>query len=465
MTGGARHALSVGILQPAYRAYRLATPRHRRAVRAFWHGLSFRRSASDWSAERRQEWVLARLRAVVREAYQGSRYYRALLDGAGVHPDGRLTFDDFARIPPLEREDLHRAGASLRSDRLPAHTLRRDATGGSTGMPVEVWRGPEELGWNESGPEYFMRRLGVPQGAAIGLLWGHHLDPVASDRLQDRLRYFVENVRWFDCFRISPEVLQRYHRELQNWRPRCVVAYAGALGALAEWVLEHGDTPGYPTHCFVTGAEKLLTHHREAIERAYRRPVFERYGSRDVGLIAFQAAADPSHGFEVDWANVLVEPATDGDRADVLVTKLHADGMPMLRYRVGDLARFSAGDRPGYPAFRLREVIGRALDRVWLPDGRWVHGIEYPHLMKDFPVRQFQIVQAADLSVTVRLVPRDDFSPEHERAILHCIRANLPGLPVRAQVVQNIPRTQSNKWRPVISEVVQPPAPTGAQTG
>jgi uncharacterized protein (DUF362 family) len=39
-----------------------------------------------------------------------------------------------------------------------------------------------------------------------------------------------------------------------------------------------------------------------------------------------------------------------------------------------------------------------------------VDGLAFPHLMKDHPVRAFQIVQAADFSVAVRLVPRAGYT-------------------------------------------------------
>jgi phenylacetate-coenzyme A ligase PaaK-like adenylate-forming protein len=138
--------------------------------------------------------------------------------------------------------------------------------------------------------------------------------------------------------------------------------------------------------------------------------------------------------------------------APILVTKLHADAMPLIRYAVEDVAEFPDGSRPGAPVFHLRSVVGRSTDRIVLPGGRWVHGIEFPHLMKDFPVRDFQVVQASDLAIEVRLVPDAAFTPAHRAALQHTLGANLPGVPLTVREVPDIPRTAANKWRPVISE-------------
>jgi phenylacetate-coenzyme A ligase PaaK-like adenylate-forming protein len=209
----------------------------------------------------------------------------------------------------------------------------------------------------------------------------------------------------------------------------------------------------YPSRCLVTGGEKLLFHHRQAIETSFGRPVHERYGGRDVGPIGLQMEPARALDYEIDWSNVLVEPETTEPDSPILITKLHADGMPMLRYRVGDLGRFPNGSKPGQPAFKLHEVLGREADRIWLPDGRWIPGIQMPHLMKDYPIKEFRLTQRPDYSVQLKIVPKDPFEQEACKAIRSTIAANLPGLELTIEIVDEIPRTRANKQRPVVSEV------------
>jgi phenylacetate-CoA ligase len=444
---------AVRLLQPLHRASRLARPSRRPAMLAFSAGLRFRSEAAQWTKDQKREWILRRLRLAVRRAARETQYYGELFARLGFDPGADFDFTDFARLPVLDRRDVQAAGTSLLSSAVPADQRRQDATGGSTGTPTEIWTGPEERGWSQSGSEYFMRRIGLPAGSRIALLWGHHLDPVQRRGLRDWMHDWADNIRWFDCFRLSLSVLEQYDRELQRWRPQCIVAYASALAALAEHVGGRNRRPAYPTRCFVTGAEKLMVHERAVIQDVFGRPVHERYGSRDAGLLAFQTDIARGLDYEVDWCNVLVEPETEDASSPILVTKLHADCMPMLRYRIGDIGRFPDGSRPGQPALTLHEIVGRDTDGIALPDGRWVHGIEFPHLMKDYPVREFQVLQRSDHSVEIRVVPRNHFSEENRDAILRTMKANLFGVPVKLLVVDEISRTKSNKRRPVISEV------------
>ena len=453
MSRAAHELVSMHVLEPLRRLYRLARPSLRQAALETGEGLRFRERAEAWSLDQRREWMLARLREAVRRAWWTTPYYRGLFDEVGFDARSHFSFDDFAALPPLERADVHRVGRALVSVAVPSDELRQDATGGSTGEPTVVWLGPSERGWRESGIEYYMRRIGLPCGSRAAALWGHHLDPQAGDGLGDRFRSFLDNSRELECFRLSPPVLADHHATLERWRPRYLLAYASALGALADEVGARGWRPSYPTRCFVTGAEKLTASDRARIESVFARPVHERYGSRDVGLIAFQLDPGRTLDLEVDWANVLVEPDTHGPVSSILVTKLHGDGMPMLRYRIGDLARFPADSRPGHPAFTLDEVLGRELDRIWLPDGRWIHGVEFPHMMKDHPVREWQVVQTDDTKVTVRLVPGATFGEGNRAGILQALRANLDGLSVSLELCTALERTRANKVRAVVSEI------------
>ena len=417
-------------------------------------GLEFRRTSKNWSDEQKRNWILESLRLNLRRAARETDYYAELFRQVGFDAETDFSFDDFARLPILERENINEAGEKIITKMIPREKLVKDSTGGSTGAPTEIFLGAEELGWKESGIEFSFEKIGVAAGAKTAFFWGHHLDPRDADNFRERLRSFVMNTRYFDCFRLSPEILQNYHEEFEKWSPACIVAYASALGQLAEFLRENKIRPrNYPKICFVTGAEKLYTEHRRAVEEVFGKPVHERYGGRDFGAIGIQIDPQKNLDYEIDWAWGLVEPETNAENSPILVTKLHADGMPMIRYRTGDVGKFPAGSRPGHPAFALREVMGRELDRIWLKNGNWIVGTEFPHLLKSFSVREYVLMQSEDYSVELQIVPKNGFDEKQKQDILETVRANLKGLPLDLNLVEKIPRTQANKWRPVISKV------------
>ncbi|HEU4435683.1 MAG TPA: hypothetical protein VFR51_20020, partial [Pyrinomonadaceae bacterium] len=416
-------------------------------------GLRFRRETAGWTNQRRLDWIQERLRTIVRQAYEETTFYRELYDRNDIDVYSEFTFDDFATFPILNRADVREAGSQLLSSSVPPDQRRKDSTGGSTGVPTEIWLGPNERGWRDSGMEHFFEKLGVPEGSRTALFWGHHLDPKATDSLRDRYQAFVTNVRWFDCFRLSPEILDEYHHELERFRPAAIIAYASALGRLAEHILEKGYKPNYPTRCLITGGEKLWSRHRELIGEAFGVSVHERYGSRDAGCLGVQLNPGETLDFTIDWPYTLVEPELPQPESPILITKLQADAMPMIRYRIDDVGRFGPGSKPGRPALALPEVIGRALDGISLPDGGWIHGIEFPHMFKDYPVREFMLVQRPDYSVELQIVPQREFDEKSLSGIEKTLKLNLRGLPIKIELKEAVVRTKSNKWRPVVSEV------------
>ncbi len=453
LIGGIHDGLSLHVLMPFSRLQRSSRPATRPTQQAFDEGLRFRRQTGSWNQQQKTRWILERLRTIVRRAYEETVYYRELFDRHDFDPHVDFGYAEFARLPVLEREHVHEAGQKLLSSAVAVDQLRKDRTGGSTGVPTEIWLGPNERGWRDSGMEHFFQTLGVPEGSRTALLWGHHLDPKGTDSFRERYQAFVSNQRWFDSLRMSPETLDEYHEELQRFRPACIIAYASALGFLAEHVLAKKYKPNYPTRCFITGGEKLWSRHRSLIEEAFGRPVHERYGSRDAGCLGVQLDRTRPLAYTLDWSYTLVEPELPQAESPILVTKLQADAMPMIRYRIGDVGRFPAGSKPGHPAFVLEDVMGRVIDRISLPDGRWVAGQEVPHLLKDYPVREFLFLQRRDHSVELQIVPQQEFNENSQRQIEATLKANLPGLPIKIELKESVVRTKSNKWRPVISEV------------
>ena len=125
----------------------------------------------------------------------------------------------------------------------------------------------------------------------------------------------------------------------------------------------------------------------------------------------------------------------------------------MIRYRIGDMGRFAAGTKPGHPVLVLPDVLGRVLDRIVMPDGRWIAGQHLPHMLREYAVREFLFWQHPDYSVELQIVPQKEFAEDDLQTIEKLLRENLPGLPLKIELKESVVRTKSNKWRPVISEV------------
>jgi phenylacetate-CoA ligase len=113
------------------------------------------------------------------------------------------------------------------------------------------------------------------------------------------------------------------------------------------------------------------------IESAWGCMVFNHYGMTEMGL---GAAVDCSalHGYHVREADLFFEmvdpdtgrPVPDGEPGEVVFTTLTRKGMPLVRYRTGDLSRFIPEPCPcGTVLKRLEWVKGRLQGGVGLGGG------------------------------------------------------------------------------------------------
>jgi len=190
------------------------------------------------------------------------------------------------------------------------------------------------------------------------------------------------------------------------------------------------------------------------METIYGAPVFDRYGSRDVGPMAMEC--EVHNGLHLNSVDLLIEPhgGTPGEPQEVLITNLNAYGMPLIRYAIGDMATFSDRLCPcGRTTALFDRIVGRVTDVIFLGEGRLLPGEFFPHLLKDFPINEFQVIQEEDRSLTIRAIRGDGYGPEAEERITALVTEYTHGLPLRIEYVDAIDRTRTGKLRPVISNV------------
>lgn len=430
------------------------------AARGYRGGLALRAEAAALEPAARADRALAALRDAARAAGDAVPFWRERFRRAGFDWRSPFTMDEFRSLPPLERSDVIAAGDSIVSPFADPARLIRDATGGSTGEPLRFALSPEERGFVDAGLEWHYRSLGCAPARRTALFYGGEADPLVRAGFSRRAKNWATNVVAIPCFRIDSAVLERAHRAFDRFAPDLLVAYASAAERLALHLRERNVRASYPRVALVTGAERLSPEGRATIDSVFAARARERYGSREIGLIACETNR-PGDALRVDLEHVVAEPEGEPRREDglapLLVSTLRSRTMPLFRYRIGDLARFDERHRAGSAGLHasLLAVTGRAMDFLVRKDGGLVHPVELPHFFKDLPVREFQAVQSDGGEVVVSVVAAPGFSPAHRERIRDVIARNLRGYPVTVLEVDAIARNASAKLRPVVSALAR----------
>lgn len=349
------------------------------------------------SAEQRRRTSLDLLRHVVLRAYHGVDFYRRRIDDAGIDPRDLRAPEDLARFPILEKRDLldHADSLVARGGRSLVGA-KWDATGGSTGEPVRFMRSRRVVGINFANELRAWRWCGVAPGSRVAYIWGADRD-ISPDSAASQWKNRLWGIRTLNAFNLDEQRCQRFAQILESFQPEVIYGYATALHRFSTYLRETQRSLGYTPRLIRSTAEVLLPSHRREIEESLGGPVFDHYGSRDVGPIATETSErDGLHVFADLVFVEIVRPdgsyASEGETGDILVTKLQEFAMPLIRYRVGDRSAWLATPASGRP--RLAPISGRVGDFVRTPDGRAIHGEFFTHLFYGVPgVSKFQVVQ------------------------------------------------------------------------
>ncbi|MCA9173322.1 MAG: phenylacetate--CoA ligase family protein, partial [Planctomycetales bacterium] len=203
--------------------------------------------------------------------------------------------------------------------------------------------------------------------------------------------------------------------QLRQQRPCYLKALPEYLQTLAEHLEQTGERP--PKIDVVKPMGALMTSTmKQKVERAFGTAIREDYGCNELGPMAFDCRfRNGLHLLQDQYYFEFVRngrPAADGELAVVLITDLHNRAMPLIRYRIGDLARV---DRRPCPCGRTTPRItleGRIQDTIVTSAGR----VLTPRMVYEFFYSRPQISQ---FQLTERTAHRFDLSyvSRHDAAV------------------------------------------------
>ncbi len=393
-----------------------------------------------------------RLAALLKHARERCPFYR---DRIG-------SLDDIRQTPILEKSDIQARGPEMVAEGWAG--LIDNQTGGSTGRPLQLKMDRERKCSRSAATWRHNGWAGYRPGDRAAVLWGAPQDrppPTLKSRMRD---WLMREPLWLDTGRITERSLSEFHAALVKQRPRIVLAYARSAVLFARWLERHGLRPPTP-EAVITTAEVLEDEGRALIERVFGCRVFNRYGCREVSVIASEC---PAHaGMHVMAEGLLVEietptgPARPGEVGSVLITDLLNYAMPLIRYRVGDMAAWADGDCPcGRRLPRIERLAGRVTDFLVGAEGQMVSGAALTiNLVAKRPsLGQVQIRQSRAGEVVFRVVPGRGFDAEADAAFLReAIRVYLgPSATAALEVVAEIPAAPSGKYLFSVSTVAAP---------
>lgn len=406
----------------------------------------------------------AKLRRLILHAYNNVPLYRERMREAGVAPHDVIDGADLHKVPLLSKADVRRhlyfdLFAGDHND----YKLHKITTSGSTGEPLTTYADRFQLEMRFATTLRGLEWTGWRFGDRQARLWHQTLGMTRLQVIREYIDAWFMRRLFIPAFEISPENIDDFVGRIRRHEPVLVDGYAESLNFLAGYVLS-GSSAGFTPTAVMSSAQALPERTRRAIETGFSTRVFDKYGSREFSGIAYQCEASDNHHVmdESYVVEILVDgrPARPGETGEVVITDLNNFSVPLIRYRIGDLAVEVDQTEPcpcGRGSRRLGAIQGRTQAIVHCADGTWIPGTFFAHFFKDYDttIKHFQVVQQHKGAFQLRCVMVDGATSGDLSPILDHLRDYVGRTEIGIDIVSEIPMGRTGKRSPVVSTVEQ----------
>jgi phenylacetate-CoA ligase len=335
-------------------------------------------------------------------------------------------------------------------------------SGGSTGVPVELYVDRHFSDCNRATIDFFYTRCGLSPGVPFFFVWGSpnellDLKHSWKKRLSSRLR----GMYTLPAFALTSDRIRTIAATIEHRRHiDSAICFASAAETLMDFAEHKGLGLRRLRRVFIGGG-MLHDQLRGRLLRHWSDEVYNVYGSRDLGLMAHET---PDHDGlvipeifnQVEVLDSQRQRVAPGEKGEVHVTAVCNYSTALIRVAMGDTARWRPnGERGSLPGPRLTELSGRTVEHLVGPEGVIIDPSAVIHLIGVVIappwLRRFQLVQhglsSFELLAEVWEQHPNDPVQDELRDRLRAELSNLAQSPVivNVSIVDRIPPLPSGK--------------------
>jgi phenylacetate-CoA ligase len=411
------------------------------------------------SAEELRALQQKRLKRLILHSYHHVPYYRRIFTQSGINPQHVNSIDE---LPFLTKDDVRQnIHFSMFSDTHNKKLMHRIQTSGSTGQPFVCYADKFQLEMRFASTIRALEMTGWRFGDKQLRLWHQTLGMSRKQAIQERLDAMFMRRKFVPAFEMTPESIKSLFKLIERFKPVLIDGYAESFNFVAS---ASDITLNHKPLALMSSAQQLTPSTRTNIESKFDSKVFDKYGSREFSGIAYQCSETLDHHVQDESyiVEILVDgrPANPGEVGEIVITDLNNFSVPLIRYRIGDLAMAVAQDSCpcGRAHMKIGEITGRTQALVACKNDVWLPGTFFAHFFKDYDyaIKHYQIYQEEFGKFDVRIIPTARYNEQIAATIVAQLHEyTSPNTEINIRIVDEIPMERTGKRTPVISKVSQ----------
>jgi phenylacetate-CoA ligase len=338
-----------------------------------------------------------RFQNFLNHSIQNSHYYSGY---------SKVDLKDISKLPIVKKEDL-------RLNMNDIHTLNKSngilsKTGGTTGKSLEVLFTNDNMQERFAMLDDFRSRFGYKLGKKTAWFSGKSLlnkNDLKKNRFWKTDNWY--NIRYYSTFHIKESYLKYYVENLINYKTEFIVGFPSSLLDIAKFGLKNNYFyPEGMTKAIFTTAESITEEMKFYIEKFFKGPMYNQYGSSEGAPFIFECVNKNLH---LELQSGVFEVLDESDKpvksGRLVVTSFTTSGTPLIRYDIGDSIELSdeictcGNNNP-----LVKEIFGRIDDYIYSPENGKINLGNISNTLKDTEgIVKFQAIQNKIDEVSIRI--------------------------------------------------------------
>jgi len=372
---------------------------------AFFSWLTLLKESEHWDRDKLHTFQFEQTKSLLIHAAKYVPYYRNLFLRFGFQPDRFQSFNDLAGLPYVGKEDVRDARGEFIDEHVPRKSLVTKLTGGSSGIPLTVYRSRESYAAFLAFRVNILGRVGHTPKSREVMLW-HDL------RLGNKSFPYVRygNKLVFSMKYLDEKLLLQHMDMIRQFKPEYLLGYPSALTVFAAAAKQNKASLSTNLKAVIPYAETLRDWQRELMEESFGSRVFSMYAMSEYTAIGGECETSSGMHFHPLYGLMEFADSVFGYK-EIVATGFTNYAMPFIRYRTGDLV---SSHSPYCTKCGRRHIVtgnieGKSHEFLVGKNGDLIH--IWPMFIAGFPnMLQYQFYQDEPGRAYLKIVPSATFS-------------------------------------------------------